>query len=71
MRRLPSSPGDNYDSLVRITDYELVNRLGDLALLGNWFAFLKPEWLERSGMDTLLASSGIEHAVAVMTVPSR
>jgi hypothetical protein len=63
MRRLPLSPGDNYDSLVRITDYELVNRLGDLALLGNWFAFLKPEWLERSGMDTLLESSGIGQAV--------
>lgn len=63
MRRLTSSPGDSYDSLVHITDYELVNRLGDVALLGQWFAFLKPEWLERSGMDMLLASSGIGQAV--------
>lgn len=63
MRRSISSPGDSYDSLVRVTDYELVNKLGDLALLGNWFAFLKPEWLARSGMDTLLASSGIGQAV--------
>src|SRR5579883_2755092 len=63
MRRLPSTPGENYDALIRITDYELVNKLGDLALLGNWFAFLKPEWLERSGMDALLASSGVGQVV--------
>lgn len=59
MRRLASSPDDSYDSLVQITDYELVNKLGDLALLGRWFAFLKAGWLARSGMDTLLASSGV------------
>jgi hypothetical protein len=43
---------------VHITDYELVQKLGDLALLGKWFAFLKPQWLERSGLGALLASSG-------------
>ena len=59
MRRLPLSPGDDYDPLVHISDYELLEKLDDLALLGRWFAFLKPEWLARSGMDTLLASSGV------------
>jgi hypothetical protein len=58
MQRLPSSPGDSFDSLVRISDNELVQKLSDLALLGNWFAFLKPQWLERSGLDMLLASGG-------------
>lgn len=57
MQYVPSSSGDSFDALVRITDDELVRKLGDLALLGDWFAFLKPQWLERSGLGALLASS--------------
>lgn len=49
---------DDYDSLVHITDYELVNKLEDSALLGRWFAYLKPDWLARSGMDKLMALAG-------------
>jgi hypothetical protein len=53
-------PGDyEHDPLVRISDFELVNKLGDLVLLGKWFAFLKPGWLARSGMEALLATAGI------------
>ena len=63
MWRSSSPPGNDYDALVSISDYDLVNKLGELALLGNWFAFLKPEWLARSGMDTLLAVSGLASAV--------
>jgi hypothetical protein len=54
-----SSLGDQVDPLVRITDNELVQKLGDLALVGNWFAFLKPAWLERSGLGALLADGGL------------
>lgn len=52
-----SAPLGGPDSLVKVSDYALVERLGDQALLGNWFAFLKPEWLARSGLDTLLATT--------------
>lgn len=55
MSRLEPSMG--YDSLVNISDYLLMERLGDDVLLGNWFAFLKPEWLAHSGFDKLLAST--------------
>ncbi len=52
-------PAANSDASIRISDYSLVNTVGDSALVGNWFVFLKADWLKRSGMDKLLATSGI------------
>lgn len=48
-----------YDPSLRISDFALVEKLGDSVLLGNWFAFLKANWLQRSGMEPLLALSGL------------
>lgn len=53
---------DDYDSFVHITDYELANKLGDSALTGRWFAYLRPDWLARSGMDKLMAVTGMAPA---------
>ncbi|GAC1347024.1 MAG: hypothetical protein NVSMB27_11630 [Ktedonobacteraceae bacterium] len=44
----------DYDPHVSITDYAMAEKLGDAALLGNWFVFLKADWLNRSGMAQLL-----------------
>jgi len=52
-------PAAAYDPAISISDATLVNTLGDAALVGKWFVFLKAHWLQRSGMDTLLATSGI------------
>ncbi len=48
-----------YDPSISISDSQLINTLGDAALVGSWFVFLKADWLQRSGMDTLLTTSGI------------
>ena len=48
-----------YDLSISISDPQLISTLGDTALAGSWFVFLKAGWLQRSGMDTLLATSGI------------
>src|SRR5437667_107735 len=45
-RRLPSTA---YDPAISISDATLVNTLGDAALVGKWFVFLKAHWLHRSG----------------------
>ncbi len=55
-------PSTTYDPAISIADATLVNTLGDAALVGKWFVFLKAHWLHRSGMDTLLATSGISGA---------
>lgn len=55
-------PQVDYDSSVHITDFSLVEKLGDAALIGKWFVFLKADWLTRSGMDRILASSGMPQA---------
>lgn len=55
-------PPAAYDPAISISDTTLVNTLGDAALVGKWFVFLKAHWLQRSGMDTLLATSGIAGA---------
>lgn len=52
-------PPAAYDPSISISDATLVNTLGDAALVGKWFVFLKAHWLQRSGMDTLMATSGI------------
>src|ERR1700694_4384498 len=49
----------DYDPSVHISDFSLVERLGDSVLPGNWFVFLKANWLHRSGMEQLLALSGV------------
>ncbi len=59
---IPQTSPVDYDSSVHITDYSLVEKLGDAALVGKWFVFLKADWLARSGMDRILASSGIPQA---------
>src|SRR5437867_7151737 len=46
------------DPHVSITDFSVLEKLGDTALIGNWFVFLKAEWLHRSGMAQLMEMSG-------------
>lgn len=53
-----------YDPTISISDHSLINTLGNAALVGTWFVFLKADWLRRSGMDTLLATSGVPTAAA-------
>ena len=55
-------PPTAYDPAISISDAAVVNTLGDAALVGKWFVFLKAHWLQRSGMDALLATSGISGA---------
>src|SRR5438876_4405036 len=54
----PQKLSADYDPHVSITDFSMVEQLGDTALLGNWFVFLKADWLKRSGMSQLLEASG-------------
>jgi hypothetical protein len=53
-----------HDPYVSITDFSMVENLGDTALLGNWFVFLKADWLKRSGMAQLLEPSSLLEAFA-------
>src|SRR3989440_4843502 len=62
------TPPAGYDSSVHITDFSLVDKLGDAALVGKWFVFLKADWLTRSGMDRVLATSGMPQAEAKATI---
>jgi len=52
-------PPTAHDPAISISDATFANTLGDAALVGKWFVFLKAHWLQRSGMDALLATSGI------------
>ena len=61
----------DYDPLVSITDFSMLENLGDTAFLGNWFVFLKEEWLKRSGMARLLESSSVVEAFARPTIVFR
>src|SRR5260370_18016443 len=49
----------DYDPFMHISDFSLIEKLGDSVLIGSWFAFLKADWLRRSGMEPLLAVSGL------------
>ncbi|HVB76020.1 MAG TPA: hypothetical protein VNE38_20905, partial [Ktedonobacteraceae bacterium] len=49
----------DYDSSLHISDVSLIDRLENSVLVGNWFAFLKPDWLQRSSFEPLLTASGI------------
>ncbi len=49
-----------YDPDVSVSDGALAEQLGDAALVGDWFVFVKASWLVRSGMAGLLAASGVE-----------
>ena len=62
------TPPTGYDSSVHITDFSLVDKLGDAALVGKWFVFLKADWLTRSGMDRVLATSGMPQAEVKATI---
>jgi hypothetical protein len=62
------SPSADYDPSIQITDYSLVEKLGDAVLVGKWFVFLKPNWLSRSGMDRILATSGMSQDEAKAAV---
>ncbi len=53
-----------YDPDVSVSDVALAEQLGDAALVGDWFVFMKANWLARSGMEGLLAASGIEKVQA-------
>lgn len=53
-----------YDPAVSVSDVALAEQLGDAALVGDWFVFVKANWLARSGMEGLLAASGFEKAQA-------
>ncbi len=57
-------PPVEYDPFVKITDVALIEKLGDAALIGKWFVFLKTGWFERSGMDRVLATAGIAEVSA-------
>src|SRR6266571_5602093 len=61
----------DYDPLVSITDFSMLENLGDTALLGNWFVFLKADWLKRSGMARLLEPSSVVEAFARPTIVFR
>src|SRR5947208_2428160 len=61
----------DYDPLVLITDFSMLENLGDTAFLGNWFVFLKAEWLKRSGMARLLEPSSVVEAFARPTIVFR
>lgn len=57
MIQQPARPAE-YDPAIQITDYALVEKLGESARIGSWFAFLKADWLSRSGLERLLALAG-------------
>lgn len=48
-----------YDPTIQISDMALVEKLGESALVGNWFVFLRSDWLHRSGIDRLLTLTGL------------
>src|SRR5436309_16109401 len=60
-----------HDPYVSITDFSMVENLGDTALLGNWFVFLKADWLKRSGLARLLELSGTAETLARSAVVFR
>ena len=48
-----------YDPTIQISDMALVEKLGETALVGKWFVFLRSDWLHRSGIDRLLTLTGL------------
>ena len=58
----------DYDPSLQISDFALVEKLGDSVLIGKWFAFLKAEWLQRSGMESLLAATGVTAGTVKSTI---
>ncbi|HZT98461.1 MAG TPA: hypothetical protein VFA10_02305, partial [Ktedonobacteraceae bacterium] len=58
----------DHDPLVTISDPSAVEQLGDTVLLGNWFVFLRAEWLSRSGMSQLFLAAGMSEQLARATV---
>src|SRR5947199_2533031 len=64
-------PLTDHDPLVTISDPSAVEQLGDTVLLGNWFVFLRAEWLRRSGMSQLFPAAGMDEQLARPTVVFR
>lgn len=61
-------PMAEHDPLIRITDFEAVQGLGETVLLGNWFVFLRADWLQRSGLAQTLARAGVGEGTAQPTI---
>ncbi|MBE3559086.1 MAG: hypothetical protein IMW89_07660 [Ktedonobacteraceae bacterium] len=59
------------DPRISIFDYNLVQQLDDAILVGRWFVFYKPSWLERSGLAQTLTSGGIEEVKAKQIINFR
>ncbi len=53
-----TQPTEN-DPTIQISDMALVEKLGESALVGKWFVFLRSDWLHRSGIDRLLTLTGL------------
>jgi hypothetical protein len=57
---MPSQkPLPNYDSRVTFSYASTGQQFGDSILLGHWFVFVKPDWIQRTGFEQLLTLSGL------------
>ena len=56
----PATP----DPTISVSDYSFTKAVGDAILIGDWFVFLRAHWLQRSGINTLLETSGITNVTA-------
>lgn len=50
----PQRPLPNNDDDVTFSYVTPVQQFGDAVLLGQWFVFIKPDWLQRTGFEQLL-----------------
>lgn len=57
---MPSQkPLATYDSRVTFSYVSPGQQFGDAVLLGEWFVFIKPTWMQQAGLMQLLALSGV------------
>src|SRR6266516_1118114 len=63
--------GADYEPRVQITDFSMVERLGETAMLGNWFVVLQTSWLDSTGMAQILEQSNGEGQHARPTIAFR
>ncbi len=57
---MPSQrPLPENDAHVTFADVSPIQQFGDAALLGQWFVFIKPDWLQRTNFDQLLTYAGL------------
>jgi hypothetical protein len=50
----PQRPLPDNDNNVTLSYVTPVQQFGDAVLLGQWFVFIKPDWLQRTGFEQLL-----------------